>query len=122
LRAVVRPDHRDLASSNDPFEFFAETARNWDRNRSTEYGARQEILIMLNRFTSLLFVSVVAGCSTTGPEGPAGPEGPGGPGGPTGPQGPGAPDAPAAPPGVVYTQSNDATSNAVFAYHRAAGG
>lgn len=58
----------------------------------------------------------------TGKDGSAGPEGPAGPTGPTGPQGPGAPDAPPPPPGVVYTESNDATANAVFAYNRAADG
>jgi 6-phosphogluconolactonase (cycloisomerase 2 family) len=57
-----------------------------------------------------------------GATGPTGAQGPAGPQGPTGPQGPAAPAPEAgtsAPPGL-YVLSNDATSNQIIAYGRAA--
>ena len=59
-----------------------------------------------------------------GPAGSAGPAGATGPAGAQGPQGPStSPDAGAAvAPPAVYTLSNDATSNAIYVYDRAADG
>ena len=64
----------------------------------------------------------LTGCvGDDGSDGATGPAGPEGPAGPAGPTGPGDEDPPPVP-GAVYTLSNDATFNAVFAFDRAADG
>ncbi len=70
---------------------------------------------------STLSLGLVACVGDEGTDGSAGPEGPAGPAGPAGPQGPGEEVTPPVP-GAVYTLSNDATFNAVFAFDRAADG
>jgi len=82
---------------------------------------------VLSSMTAVLSLALGACSGSTGPagangaQGPEGPAGPPGPSGAIGPQGPAA-EAGALAPGAVYTLSNDATFNEVFAFDRASDG